>query len=478
MLDFSGIVGKAAGGLIGNMITSAMGIKTVKVDADQLAEIINLAFLEPASSMDFVQRVENTVAGSKLTVKELYSEDGKYYLYVSLFERGLTQHRTAFVKDLEQNTVYEWSGYNLSPLKNAVAFKIAARSMKPFEPVVTHLTRALEKDKPKTEASRELSGEKGQPASEPGQKPASKSPVLEAGNGQPQKALVTCKHCGAFNASDALFCGNCGTELQPVPTQTKSEQEPKQEFEPKQELEQKQEPEQELEQKRESEQELEQALTTTYALVERCAQYLGSKGVISEAPSAEQAFLENIEKIKSSNQLLAGKLKRGLIALEDQEWEDAELHFNNALDMEPECSEAYIGKLLTRKRMRYLRELCRNPIGLKEDKDFQRAIRYAGENRSYYEGLADDAVCIELVRTALEQMDCEANELQVWLQHIPDEWYAKDARLHEMKEKNEQKLHEEKAAKEEREKVLICSYCGAYHVGAGCFCKECGRKLE
>lgn len=40
------------------------------------------------------------------------------------------------------------------------------------------------------------------------------------------------------------------------------------------------------------------------------------------------------------------QIKRGNIALEDHEWEEANRFFEEALNINPECAEAYIGKLM------------------------------------------------------------------------------------------------------------------------------------
>ena len=44
------------------------------------------------------------------------------------------------------------------------------------------------------------------------------------------------------------------------------------------------------------------------------------------------------------------QIKRGNLALEDHEWEKADGFFEEALNLDPECAEAYLGKLLARDR--------------------------------------------------------------------------------------------------------------------------------
>ncbi len=78
---------------------------------------------------------------------------------------------------------------------------------------------------------------------------------------------------------------------------------------------------------------------------------------------AIQDLLRGIDKIFDRDRLTTNKeneakkdsnsnslYKRGMIFLEESKWEDAEKYFNLALDMDPECAEAYLGLFLTHHR--------------------------------------------------------------------------------------------------------------------------------
>lgn len=105
-------------------------VHTIRVSAEQLAAIINDAFIKNATSTEELNRIEHTV-NARLTFRRMDSEDGRFHLYVSYFERGLTQHRYAFVKNYETEEVFEWRGFNLSPLKKAVAPYLLRARMNP-----------------------------------------------------------------------------------------------------------------------------------------------------------------------------------------------------------------------------------------------------------------------------------------------------------------------------------------------------------
>lgn len=95
-------------------------IHTIKVSAEQLASIINDVFIVKATSREEKDAIEKVIRGSKLFERKLYSADGKFVLFISHFQRGLTQHRFAFVKNFKTEEVYEWKGLNLGPLRRAV----------------------------------------------------------------------------------------------------------------------------------------------------------------------------------------------------------------------------------------------------------------------------------------------------------------------------------------------------------------------
>lgn len=105
-----------------SIVNSVFGtnIHTIKVNAGQLAAVINDAFIRKATNREELDKIERTVRGSKLMFHRMDSEDGKFHLHVSYFERGLTEHRYVFVKNYETEEVFEWRGLSLSPLKKAV----------------------------------------------------------------------------------------------------------------------------------------------------------------------------------------------------------------------------------------------------------------------------------------------------------------------------------------------------------------------
>ncbi len=120
---------------LGDSITNVVfgtNIKTVKVSAATLADIIEKVFIEPATTREELEAVEKTIRGNLIWYKELYTKNMNFRLYVSPFERGLITHRYVFVKDLTTEEVFEWTGYTLGEIKRAVFNKLAIKRMSKY----------------------------------------------------------------------------------------------------------------------------------------------------------------------------------------------------------------------------------------------------------------------------------------------------------------------------------------------------------
>lgn len=104
----------------------------------------------------------------------------------------------------------------------------------------------------------------------------------------------------------------------------------------------------------------------------------GIKKIIGEETPKEVAKETVI--VKSDNANIAPLLKRAFMFLEDGEWSNADAYCEKILDMNPECSKAYIGKLMAEKHIskeEYLKD-CNQT--LETDKNYQKAVRFAEDN--------------------------------------------------------------------------------------------------
>ena len=74
----------------------------------------------------------------------------------------------------------------------------------------------------------------------------------------------------------------------------------------------------------------------------------GVKKVLTKEETAPQVRETVVVQQSAGNTSAAAQVKRGNMALEDHDWGKAEGFFEEALNLDPECAEAYIGKLLTK----------------------------------------------------------------------------------------------------------------------------------
>ncbi len=75
-----------------------------------------------------------------------------------------------------------------------------------------------------------------------------------------------------------------------------------------------------------------------------------------EAPVVQQVVQQVVQ---GGGPNVTALLKRGKLALEDKTWEDAENYFDQVLNMDAECGEAYLGKALLEWRLSNLNALSR-----------------------------------------------------------------------------------------------------------------------
>ena len=79
------------------------------------------------------------------------------------------------------------------------------------------------------------------------------------------------------------------------------------------------------------------------------------------------------------NNNITAYLKRVSIFLEDGSWEEADAYCEKVLDIEPECAEAYLGKLLAEFKVHNIDELSQVNRKLDESKHYKKILRYADD---------------------------------------------------------------------------------------------------
>lgn len=118
------------------------------------------------------------------------------------------------------------------------------------------------------------------------------------------------------------------------------------------------------------------------------------------SPSAQARTFEPILGVETS-----ALIKRGKIFLSDDDFTEAERYFEQALRQDPENSQAYLGKLMAELRLNNTDELSNVTSPLGEQKLFQRAVEFAGDE----EKIALEK-CLEANTVHIEAMKQKARE--------------------------------------------------------------------
>lgn len=106
--------------------------------------------------------------------------------------------------------------------------------------------------------------------------------------------------------------------------------------------------------------------------------------------------------ISGGNANTAPLLKRAFMFLEDGDWISANEYCEKVLDIDPECGEAYLGKLLSELRVRKQESLKDQAEPFDSNNNYQKAIRFADDTLK-----AELVGCIEHINTRNEQSHLE-----------------------------------------------------------------------
>ena len=148
---------------------------------------------------------------------------------------------------------------------------------------------------------------------------------------------------------------------------------------------------------------------------------------MQEAAPQQKVIIQQTAGSSNAQQLL----KRGYLALEDGEWNNADRFFEEALNQDAECAEAYLGKLMADLQVR-------GPTALRDQEkpfghygNYQKAIRFGSDAlRAELTGY-NDAVAARMKRERLEQ---EARQQQERLRfmEISRQWRSRYALVQNM----------------------------------------------
>ena len=135
-------------------------------------------------------------------------------------------------------------------------------------------------------------------------------------------------------------------------------------------------------------------------------------------------------------------LKRGYLALEDGEWNNADKFFEEALNQDAECAEAYLGKLMADLQVRGATALRDQEKPFDHYGNYQKAIRFGSDALRAELTSYNDAVAARMMRERLEQearqqqerLEQEARQQQERLQFMENsrQWRSRYALVQKM----------------------------------------------
>ncbi len=191
----------------------------------------------------------------------------------------------------------------------------------------------------------------------------------------------------------------------------------------------------------------------------------------------EEELLRRMEKLdgRGSESALTDNpitplLKRAYLYLEDSDWKSADDTFERVLDLDPECADAYIGKLMTELNCCKRTDLKNQAVPFDGNKMYIKAIRFASEelknelqgyiiyindrnDEAVKETIYNEATCKMLLKTESGYRIAAEN-----FKKIPG-YKDADKRCEECLEKAET-IHDEAASKKPRRLIaaLICIF--------------------
>ncbi len=139
------------------------------------------------------------------------------------------------------------------------------------------------------------------------------------------------------------------------------------------------------------------------------------KIVSANAPSltAAKANTLNFE-----NTNMAPLLKRAFMFLEDKNWQEADEYCEKVLDMDPECAEAYLGKLMAELQVKKRKQLANCAEPFDDRKNYGKVLRFGNEKLktemhgyiAYIKDRNENARLTEIYNDALNVMNAANTE--------------------------------------------------------------------
>ena len=186
----------------------------------------------------------------------------------------------------------------------------------------------------------------------------------------------------------------------------------------------------------------------------------GIKKVLDADKKPEQKETVVVQQTAAAN--TAPLLKRAFMFLEDNDWDSANAYCEKVLDIDPECAEAYLGKLLAELRINKKKDLLNCKVNFGARNNYLKAVRFAtGDLKAELEGCAKHLEntqlegiyqnAIKILKAQPETVD-EYEEAIDLLKKIPG--YKDSEKLIIYCQQKMQKIEEDDVTNSNREVVL------------------------
>ena len=181
----------------------------------------------------------------------------------------------------------------------------------------------------------------------------------------------------------------------------------------------------------------------------------GIEKVISQKEDREQTTVE-----VPNNAPYASLLKRAYIMIEDSEWQKADELLERVLDQNPECAEAYLGKLMIDLKVNKRENLATLDKLFEDNNNYQKIMRYCDDalrdEVNGYINAITETINNKKYTNALEQMKQAktSNDFLIaagLFDEIKD-YRDSDSLANECQKKNEEIIQEEKERKEREQR--------------------------
>ena len=133
----------------------------------------------------------------------------------------------------------------------------------------------------------------------------------------------------------------------------------------------------------------------------------------NDAPKARTVVKETV--VTGANASTAPLLKRAFMFLEDGNWQEADAYCEKVLDQDPECAEAYLGKLMAERNVKKQEDLADLAEPFDGNNNYQKAVRFGNEKLAstlkgyidYINARNEEARLADIYKRAMDLMKFE-----------------------------------------------------------------------